>query len=187
MVLRTRLLQEDSRSLSFSASEIMIRCSPSIRYMGGESWKEMPTPSSRPGSPARSSSWLYPRTISIISRASTRRPAHGQPWFTVALQEGQNDGVAFQKDFDGSVLGQQLVHRIVEIQTEIRCRIQPRSSSDRVSREESRTSALIITCRTIFSSPDLLIRQQELIQRAIHGRELPHFFVGDQIDAVHRC
>ena len=40
------------------ASEIMIRCSPSIRYMGGESWNEMPTPSSSVGSPARSSNWL---------------------------------------------------------------------------------------------------------------------------------
>ncbi len=38
MDFRTRLLQEDKRSLSLSASEIMMRCSPSIRYMGAESW-----------------------------------------------------------------------------------------------------------------------------------------------------
>ena len=31
MALRARLLQEDRRSLSFSASEIMMRFSPSIR------------------------------------------------------------------------------------------------------------------------------------------------------------
>jgi hypothetical protein len=32
----------------------------------------------------------------------------------------------------------------------------------------------------------LFLRQQKLVQRAIHGRELPHFIVGDEIDVVHR-
>src|SRR6516164_3590632 len=54
------------------ASEIMMRCSPSMRNRGADCTYEMPSPSSMLGRPDRANSSLYPRTISTISRASTQ-------------------------------------------------------------------------------------------------------------------
>ena len=53
------------------------------------------------------------------------RPPHAKTRFAFPLEQRQDDGIAFDKDLCGAVYGQQLIHRLIEVQAEIRSRIQP--------------------------------------------------------------
>jgi len=79
-----------------------------------------------------------------ISRAMSRC-GHGKAALAFVLQQGEDDGVALDEDFLGSIGGEELVHRFEEIQAEERGGFSPRSSMERVRKVESRMSALSTT------------------------------------------
>src|SRR5881397_3384276 len=187
MLLRTRLLQEARRSLSFIASEIMIRSSPSMRYMGGilegDSDSQLQT---------RQTGTLKQLIVAAHNFNDLARQnasaAYRKTFVALALEQSKNNCVAFKKNLLRDILRQQLVHGIIKIQAEIGSRVHPPL--------EQRTSKSRRIAHIGFNNhmpQDLifielsLLRQHELIKSSVHGREIADFLIADQIYAIERA
>jgi len=112
-------------------------------------------------------------------------PAHGQAGFALLLVQGQDHSVAFDEYFAGPIFRQQLVYRIVEIQAEVGCRVQSRVH-ERACEPRRITDIGLddhVAQRPFFRRL-LLFRQVELVERAVHRRELAQLGVADQVHAV---
>ena len=110
---------------------------------------------------------------------------HAKHGFRLALEQGDDDGVAFEENFRRSVFCQELVDGIVEIQAEIGSGVhalfhertgQARGVAD-VSLEN------YVMHNAIFGGL-LVFGWQEFVQHVVHGRELANFVVADEVDAV---
>src|SRR4029077_15042554 len=117
------------------------------------------------------------------------RPAHCQPGLPFTLQNRQDDRVAFQEHFLSAVFGEQLVHRIEKIQTEIRRRVHPLVHHR--ARQPSRVTHVglhhHVAQHSLCIRLQRLLWQQKLIQRPVHSRQFPHPLVRRQVHRVEGC
>ncbi len=105
--------------------------------------------------------------------------------FAFALEQRHDDGIAFEEDFNGAELCQQLIDRIVKIQAEIGGGVhalfhERASETRRVSHVGFQDHVL----RHAILGGLLVLGRQELVEHTVECGKLADFVVADQIDTV---
>src|SRR5690242_10985102 len=99
--------------------------------------------------------------------ASTR---DSQPGFSFALKESKNHGVAFDENGRGSVLGQELIDRLVKIEAKVGSRVQP-ALEERAGERGGFANVCFenYMAKHLLFARFLFIGKQELVERVVDG------------------
>src|SRR4029077_18995021 len=108
-----------------------------------------------------------------------------QASFAFFLMQREDDGIAFDEDFAGSVLRKQFVDRIVEVEAEVGGRVQTRvHQRARQTRRIPDVGLDNHVAQGSFFRRLLLGGEKEFVERAVNGGEFAQLGVADEIDAV---
>src|ERR1019366_4174782 len=105
--------------------------------------------------------------------------------FAFALQQGHDNGVAFEKDLGGAVFREQLIDRLIKIKAEIRGGVH--SLCHERAGEAGRIAHVGLeddVVKDTILGGFLVFGRQKLVEHAVQRGELADFVVADQVDAV---